>query len=285
MTYHQLLKLAYKKAKAFHKEEEACKLLMMELSKQEPHLFFMNLNQEVEPSFESLYLEKLSLYLEKHIPIQHIIGHAYFYGYPFNVNEHVLIPRKETEELVEHLLYYYDMYFSDQHVRVLDLGTGSGCIGLSLALEEKKMDVTISDISEKALEVANSNKEKLDADAMLVLSDLFHQIEGKFDIIVSNPPYIPETETVEDIVQIEPSVALYGGIYGIDFYDRILKEVSHYLNQPGMICFEHGYQQKEAIKSLAETYLKEPNIIQLKDLQGRDRFTFIGFDHVFKITE
>jgi len=282
VTYEALLKQAYKKAKTYHKEEEAAKLLLMELSNQDPHQFFINLKTEVDPNFQKVYLEKLDQYLIHHIPVQHLIGHAYFYGYKLFVNEHVLIPRSETEQLVEHVLYYYDTYFSNQSLNVLDLGTGSGCIGLALALEEKNLNVTLSDISLDALEVARKNTQNLGTKVKLIHSDLFKEIKGKFDIIVSNPPYIPEQETVDDMVSKEPSVALYGGFLGTEFYERIIKEIKPFLNERSLIAFEHGFQQKEAIKKIAEIHFEHANIIQLKDLQGKDRFTFIGSHDILK---
>ncbi|MDX9692057.1 MAG: peptide chain release factor N(5)-glutamine methyltransferase, partial [Acholeplasmataceae bacterium] len=233
-------------------------------------------------AFVDRYLTLLDQYLINHIPVQHLIGHSYFFGYPFMVNQDVLIPRSETEQLVENILMYYDQYFLGQSIDLLDLGTGSGCIGLTLALEEKKMNVTISDISDKALEVARQNKEKLGAKAKLILSDLFDDIKPKFDIIVSNPPYIPDEEIVEDIVTKEPTIALYGGKLGTDFYEKILKAAKLHVKEKALIAFEHGYQQKDQIRLFAETNYPDAKIIQLKDLQGKDRFTFIGLGGILE---
>ena len=280
MTFEQLLKLAYKKTKENQKEEEAAKLLLMELSAQDPHQFFLNLKNEVNPDMEKNFLEKLDLFINHHIPVQHLIGHSYFYGYKLIVNEHVLIPRGETEQLVEHVLYYYDKYFETEKVDVLDLGTGSGCIGLTLSLEEKNLNVTISDISEDALSVATLNKDNLNAKANIILSDLFQNIEGQFDIIVSNPPYIPDSEIVDLIVDKEPSVALYGGKLGTDFYKKILDQSKSYIKEKGLIAFEHGYQQRAEIYTYAKNAYPDANIIQLKDLAGKDRFTLIGIGGV-----
>ena len=211
MTYDALLRLAYKRVKELNGEEEAAKLLLMETSGLDPHRFYMAMKTEVSESFRHTYLKQLDQYLIDHIPVQHLIGYSYFYGYKLIVNEHVLIPRPETEHLVEHVLYFFDRYFEPTKHRVLDLGTGSGCIGLTLAKEEAFLDVTISDISEDALSVAQKNKENLDVHAEIILSDLFEHIDDKFSIIVSNPPYIPDREVVEDVVKKEPRVALYGG--------------------------------------------------------------------------
>ena len=280
MTYESLLRLANKKAREHHKEEEAAKLLLMELSKQTASEFFLNFKKNVDETLQKKYLDALDQYLIHNIPVQHLIGHSYFFGYAFKVNEDVLIPRAETEQLVGHVLYYIDTYFPNQKVNLLDLGTGSGCIGLTLALEEKSLHVTISDISEKALKIASFNNENLHAEATVIQSDLFDSIEEKFDVIVSNPPYIPDSEIVEDIVQKEPSVALYGGALGVDFYDRILEQAKSHIHEKAMIAFEHGYQQKEVIYGFARKHFPTGTIIQMKDLAGKDRFTLIGIGGV-----
>jgi len=280
VTYESLLKVANKKAREHHKEEEAVKLLLMELSGQTASEFYLNFKKNVDESFQKKYLEALDQYLIFHIPVQHLIGHSYFFGYAFKVNEDVLIPRAETEQLVGHVLYYIDTYFPNQKVDLLDLGTGSGCIGLTLALEEKSLNVTISDISEKALKIASLNNENLSANATVIQSDLFKSIHQKFDVIVSNPPYIPDSEIVEDIVQKEPSVALYGGTLGVDFYDLILEQAKFHIHEKALIAFEHGYQQKEMIYGFARKHFPTGTIIQMKDLAGKDRFTLIGIGGV-----
>lgn len=280
MTYEQLLKFSQKEAVKFNKEVEAVKLLLMELSNQDPHTFYLNLKSEVDEKFKNHFEEQLTKYLKHDIPVQHLIGHAYFYGHAFLVNEHVLIPRSETEQLVEEVLYLYDQYFEHEKVRVLDLGTGSGCIGLTLSLEEKNMDVSVSDISIKALEVAKNNSEKLNADVSIIHSDLFENIKGTFDIIVSNPPYIPDEEALDNIVKKEPDVALFGGSLGVDFYEKILKQIKPFLKEKALIAFEHGYMQNDVIRAFVNKHLPNAIVIQKKDLQQKDRFTFVGLGGV-----
>ena len=282
MTYHQLLKLAYKKVSQYDGEEEAAKLLLLELSGLSPHEFYLAINTNVDEALENDFLQKLDEYLIEGKPVQHILGYTYFFGYKLFVDDRVLIPRPETEQLTDHVLYYYDRYFDHQSVRVLDLGTGSGCIGLTLAKEEPKMDLTISDISHDALEMAKKNQELLKTHVHLVQSDLFDQLSTTFDIIVSNPPYIPDNETVGKTVDKEPDVALYGGKLGVDFYEKILTNAKTFIHQRGLIAFEHGYQQKEAIYQFAQAQYPHAIILQMKDLAGKDRFTFIGLGGVLK---
>lgn len=275
MTYEKALKLAAKKIEAKNKEIEACKLLLLELSGLSSSMFYLNLKNEMDANLESLFFEKLDQYIDHDIPIQHLIGYAYFFGRKFMVNDHVLIPRPETEMLVELVLNQYDTYFSNQKIKVLDLGTGSGCIGITLSLEENNMDVSISDISEDALEVAKSNKKSLHSNARIIHSDLFHSIDDKFDIVVSNPPYIPVEEKIDPIVSKEPKIALFGGVDGVSFYEKIIKSSIHHLEDKGMIAFEHGFNQKDMIFEIARKYYPNARIECIKDLAGKDRFTFI----------
>ncbi|MFP4186887.1 MAG: peptide chain release factor N(5)-glutamine methyltransferase [Acholeplasmataceae bacterium] len=273
MTYRALLRSASQEIRRPDQEEEAIKLLLMSVSNLSPSDFYLALDEDVDPEIETDFRKKLSLYLEEDIPVQHLIGYAHFFGYPFTVNKDVLIPRPETEQLVESVLGYADRYFDRQRIAVLDLGTGSGCIGLTLALEAANMSVTMSDISEKALIVARKNRDRLKAKASIIRSDLFAAITGTYDIVVSNPPYIPVGESVQRIVMKEPQVALFGGLA---FYQNIIESVGPYLNERALIAFEHGYQQKRAIRKIATRHFPDAVIIQKKDIQGKDRMTFIG---------
>ena len=162
MTYEKLFKQVTKKLDDQNKIE-ALKLLLLELTGQDSSFLYLNYTKEAPVSFIQDYLLKADLYLNEHIPVQHILGFSYFYGREFKVNEHVLIPRPETENLIFQVLNYYDSFYSEQKVDVLDLGTGSGAIAITLALEEPNMNVTASDISDQALDVARENNQILGA--------------------------------------------------------------------------------------------------------------------------
>ena len=215
--------------------------------------------------------------LKKNYPIQYLIGNVDFYGYEILVKKGVLIPRFETEELVENILYRYDQYFKGQTVDVCDLATGSGCIGISLALEEKHMRVVATDISSEALEVARENNDKLGADVTFLKGDMLEPLQGRrFDIFVSNPPYIPEDEPVMSLVkENEPNLALFGGKDGMKFYRIILSGIKPFLKDRAILCFEHGYDKKEEMLKLAAQYFEDARVEVLKDLEGKDRMTFI----------
>lgn len=277
MTYKTLLRHAEKEIEKSGLELEVAKFLLMHFSNKTAAQFYLDFESEVDSKIEASFLKALEDYTKRFVPMQHIMGYQTFYGYDFIVNNDVLIPRRETEELVENVLYFYDDYFKGQQVDVVDIGTGSGCIAVTLSKEEDNMTVYASDISDKALEVAKKNNEKLGGNVSFRQGDLLKPFQGmKFDIIVSNPPYIPSSEDVEKIVLLhEPNIALFGGDTGLIFYERILKDALNYLKPNGLIAFEHAYDKNEEIKALVNHYIPGAKITQIKDLSGKDRMTFI----------
>lgn len=278
MTLKQLLNVGIKKIeKNDELEVEVGKLLLMHYSNYTATEFYLNYDKEISQEVEKRYLEAIDRYVDDLIPMQHILGFAPFFGYDFIVNEHVLIPRRETELLVEQALYVYDTKFSGKTIDVCDIGTGSGCIAVTLSLEEANLNVVASDISIDALEVAKKNNSQLGGKVTFYQGDLLEPLKGKtFDMIVSNPPYIPQNEDVMDLVKKnEPSVALFGGDSGLVFYDRILKDSVNYLKPNGVILFEHAYDKKDEMKALCLKYYPNATIEQLKDLSQKDRMTII----------
>ncbi|MDP2929753.1 MAG: peptide chain release factor N(5)-glutamine methyltransferase [Candidatus Omnitrophota bacterium] len=195
--------------------------------------------------------------IEPHTPLQYIIGKEKFFGLDFMVNEHVLIPRPETEVLVETALHTIDAIRNTQHaVRILDLCTGSGNIAISLTKNAPNCRMVASDISESALEVTKENA-RLNGvfdDVTFVKSNLFKDIEGRFDLIVSNPPYIARNEfdTLPKEVLKEPRTALDGGPDGLDFYRRIFLEAPRYLKNDGYCVVEIGFGQLQGIRDIIE---------------------------------
>jgi len=208
-------------------------------------------------------------------PVQYIVGNVDFYGYILNVNKNVLIPRRETEELVEEVINRSKMF--DNPV-IIDVGTGSGAIAISLS-NELKCRVYASDISDKALEVAKENSINNNANVTFFKGDMLKPyIENniKVDIIVSNPPYIKEDEEIEDVVKNnEPHTALYAKNNGLEFYEKILKDAKKVLNDKYLIAFEIGQTQGEDIKTLVLKYLGKVNVEIKKDLSCKNRFIFV----------
>ena len=207
-------------------------------------------------------------------PLQYIVGNVDFYGNLIEVNKNVLIPRFETEQLVEKTL---KLIHPKKHLlRIADLGTGSGCIAITLKKEIPNSIIDAVDISEKALEVAKHNAILNHTDINFYLGDMLNPLKGKYDVIISNPPYLDYNEPIMDIVRNnEPDQALFADNRGLFYYEAILKNVSSYLNDDYIIAFEIGYQQGLSIQTMCQTYLPTAKVIVEKDLQGKDRFVFI----------
>lgn len=207
-------------------------------------------------------------------PVQYIVGNVDFYNYNFIVNKNVLIPRFETEELVDQTIKKTKEFFKNK-VDILDIGTGSGAIAITLK-KELDSNVTATDISKEALVVAKENASRNNVDINFINTDIYKNINNKFDIIISNPPYISTSEEIEEIVKNnEPKVALYADNNGLYFYEEILKNIKSILKDKYLICFEIGETQFQSIKEFKEKYLPESKIELKKDLQGRDRMVFI----------
>lgn len=222
--------------------------------------------------------EILDEVLQMKRPIAYIVGFEYFYGRKFIVNNDVLIPRIETENLIyEGLNRIKKQYPKGSKIRLLDLCTGSGIIGITMYLELQKeydIDLHMSDISQKALKLAQKNIDRHNVKAKLIHSDLFNNINGNFDIIFSNPPYVPIDQKMGMMVkENEPHLALYADNEGLAIYERIAKELKGYLKENYLVGFEIGDQQGKALKSMYES--KCVNIEVVYDLFGRERNVFI----------
>lgn len=212
--------------------------------------------------------------LEQGEPIQYIVGNVDFYHSNFKITEDVLIPRFETEELVDKTINYIKMYLKEP-LNIVDLGTGSGCIAISIK-KEINCNMDAVDISKKALEIARMNAKENNVDINFYCGSFLEPLNKKYDVIISNPPYISYDEEIMDVVKNnEPALALYADNNGLACYEEILKNIPKYLNDKSIIAFEIGYQQGNSIKSLAQNYLPNARISIEKDLQGKDRFIFI----------
>ena len=207
-------------------------------------------------------------------PVQYIVGEVDFYGNILKVNKNVLIPRFETEELVDYIIKYIKEKF-DTQVEIIDIGTGSGAIAISLK-KNTNSNITATDISKEALEVAKENAKLNNVDINFINTNIYDGIDNKFDIVISNPPYIAYDEEIMDIVKNnEPHTALYADKNGLYFYEEILKNIKTILKEKYLVAFEIGQTQYADIKSFKDKYLPESNITCMKDMQGRDRMVFI----------
>ena len=259
-----------------HVHSDHAKILLAELLNKNPLELLTCLDEVVEDDLVEIYKKEIEA-LKTGKPIQYVIGNVNFYGNKFYVNENVLIPRFETEELVENTINYVNEIFKEP-IDIIDLGTGSGVIGLTLEKKVSTNSVDLVDISEKALEVTHKNCGNLNSKANIILSDMFDNIPNtnKYDLVISNPPYIKTDEEIEEIVKNnEPHIALYGGEDGLDFYKKILYNVKPYLKERSIIAFEIGYTQAEDIKRIVQEVLPAAKVIIKQDLSEKNRMMFI----------
>ena len=263
--------LVYGKSKC---HSDHAKILLGEVLNKNPLELLNYLKEEVSSSKVDQYKQLVEA-MEEGKPLQYVLKKVNFYGNNFYVDERVLITRFETEELIENTIFYIKKYLSNP-IDIVDLGTGSGAIGLTLEKKIPTNSVDLIDISKEALEVAKINKEILKSNANLIQNDFLTNISKKYDVIISNPPYIMDQEEIEEIVKNnEPHLALYAGEDGLDCYKKILKDVEKNLKEKALIAFEIGSSQGEQIKELAFQYLNNCKVEIKKDLSGRDRMLFI----------
>ncbi|WP_019153980.1 peptide chain release factor N(5)-glutamine methyltransferase [Robertmurraya massiliosenegalensis] len=213
-------------------------------------------------------------------PVQYIIGYEEFYGRPFAVNKEVLIPRPETEELVYHALQRIEKMFGDKLVSLVDIGTGSGAIAVSMKIERPSLQVTATDIAQESLEVAKGNAATHGADISFIEGDLlapFIEKGQKFDVLLSNPPYIPEgdRETMSVVVtEHEPDRALFAGDDGLVLYRRFMEQLPHVMNEKAIIAFEVGAGQGELVAQLLRDTFPQASVEIINDINGKDRMVF-----------
>lgn len=250
-------------------------LLLGKLLKVDKVYIYTHGDEEVPDFVVDKFFEMIDRRKEGY-PIQYIINEKEFMGLDFYVEEGVLIPRPDTEILVEYILDYIDKVYGKEKIDLLDIGIGSGAIGISIAYYKKNANVYGVDISDSALRVSNINRVRFNLNNVtLIKSDLFENIDKnrKFHIIASNPPYISRRDMEilqEEVKNYEPKIALEGGLDGLDFYRRIIPESKCYLYQGGLLILEIGYDQNIQVRNMME---REGfiNIKTLKDLQGFDR--------------
>ena len=263
--------LAYAKTKI---HSDHAKLLLADLLGINPLELLLHLDDEIEKEKLDLYKREVEA-MSHNKPLQYVIGSVNFFGNRFLINENVLIPRYETEELVEKTVAFANEMF-DYPVDILDIGTGSGVIGITLEKIIPTKTVDLSDISKEALEVAKTNIKTLESKANIIHSDIFENIDKKYDIIISNPPYIKDDEEIEDIVKDnEPHLALYAGKDGLDIYRKIFENIEDYMKEKCLIALEIGSDQTDDLLRLVEDKLSNVEVEVKKDMQGRDRMLFI----------
>jgi release factor glutamine methyltransferase len=277
---NELLIEAKKKLKEHDVDEREARLLLS---------FVLGCRKEEIPKYNEVQDDVASKFEQaverrcERVPYAYIVGHKEFMKLDFKVNENVLIPREDTEVLVERVISIAQNLCKDnrKEVRILDMCTGSGCIAISLKKNLNNSIIVAIDKSKEALEIAKENAKNNGANVEFIESDLFEKLdielfkneEDRFDIIVSNPPYVEEEmipKLAVDVNAYEPEMALNGGKDGLDFYRKISKEAEKYLKQKGVVAFEIGYYQANAVSKILEENGYE-NIEVAKDYSGNDR--------------
>ena len=259
------------------KEESLARFLLMYMLDENSQLFSNNLSEQLSKEKEDLYFTLIDKHIKEDAPLSHLVGFEYFYDRKFKVTSDVLSPRMETEELIYKVIEYVKKS-EKNNLKILDLCTGSGVIAITLKkeLEDYPVEIIASDVSVAALNIAKENANTNKAEVSFIQSDIFENIKDKFDIIVSNPPYIDykdRTTMQDNVLNYDPHLALFAEEEGMYFYRRIIEEAKEHLTQDGVIFFEIGYDQREKIIELSR--LNNYNAKVYKDINGRDRMAFI----------
>ena len=278
-SYREVLNRTIKNIRNTDISDEAVRILMLELCNMSSADLYLHYEDEVDPAILEEYEDGVQRLL-KNEPLQYILGYQWFYGNKIIVNEEVLIPRYETEELVANVLADSDYFFKGlNEITIADVGTGSGAIAVSLAKEEPKFRMYATDISETALAVARENAELNGVEITFCQGDMLEPLiqQGiKLDILVSNPPYIPvEQEVQKSVGEYEPHVALFGGNDGLYFYRKIFEKAYQLVKEKSFMAFEIGFDEKDALLELARQYFPLDRYEVLKDLNGKNRMLFI----------
>ena len=259
------------------KEESLARFLLMYMLDESPQLFSNSLSEQMSKENENKYFSLIEKHIKEDVPLSHLVGFEYFYDRKYKVTKDVLSPRMETEELIYKVIEYIKASNKNKF-KILDLCTGSGIIAITLKkeLDQVSVDVIASDISKEAIEVAKENSQSHDATIKFIKSDIFNNIDDKFDIIVSNPPYIDRKDKVtmqDNVLKYDPHLALFAEEEGMYFYRKIIEQANDYLNENGVIFFEIGYDQKDKIIKLADMNGYSAEVY--KDINGRDRMAFL----------
>ncbi|ENQ3079607.1 peptide chain release factor N(5)-glutamine methyltransferase [Bacillus cereus] len=279
MRVYEALKWASSFLREHGRDENAGEIVLCHVLKTNRTGLMMNMREELTAEQEQTFTNFIHKHVEG-IPVQYLIGCEMFYGRSFFVNEEVLIPRPETEELVLGVLTRIRRKFGDKDVHVADIGTGSGAISITLALENPHLHVYTVDIATESIEVAQKNAAELEANVTFYHGDLlspFQETKQKLDVVVSNPPYIPEEDWrgLSSVVkEHEPKRALVGGEDGLDFYRRFMEELPKVLQEEAIVAFEVGLGQGEDVRALLQETFPHAHVEVVFDINGKDRMVF-----------
>ena len=254
-------------------EEKVAEILLLDYLDMSKTEYLIRMREELPAEIEEKFKQSIQKHIETGIPVQHLTGKEYFYGREFKVNADVLVPRPETEEVVLQALNHVP---NDARICV-DVGTGSGVIAVTMKSEKPNLKVYATDISENALQIAKENAQVNGADIEWMQGNFLQPLmeQGvKVDVIISNPPYIAreeETSLSKTVSNFDPHLALFADNDGLAAYEVIVKQAKDVLNPGGMIVFEIGYQQAEAVSNLIHKQFPHSTIRVFQDINGKDR--------------
>ena len=273
MTHKELLNQALNQLEANNIYTGFSRVLMLEMMQERGMDMFALMDESVEDSFKLDYLNNIEK-LCQDVPLGYVLGYEWFYGYKLKVNESVLIPRGETEELVGHVLADIDQYF--ENPVIADVACGSGAIGLALSIE-LGLPVTSTDISKEALAVAKENNDALGASLTILEGDMLEPLgDMQLDVLVCNPPYIKNEEHIQSsVLSHEPHIALFGGEDGLYFYKKVFDGAHKVMKPRSMMAFEIGFDIGDALVALATKQFPQARVELKQDMNGLDRMLFI----------
>ncbi|WP_313469547.1 peptide chain release factor N(5)-glutamine methyltransferase [Carnobacterium sp.] len=269
-TYREVLKWASSFLEAAGQEESAAEFLLRGRLNWSKTDFILHLEDPVPIETRQQFIEDVKQH-SKGTPTQHILGYEWFHDYRFKVTKDTLIPRPETEEIVDKFL----KQASNRPLTVLDIGTGTGAIAIAIKKERPQDEVTGIDLSSAALAVAKENAEQLQANVRFLAGDLTAPVTAEqFDVVISNPPYIGENEKIdmdESVLNYEPQMALFADNNGLAIYQRLAEEIPAILKPDGQIFLEIGFRQGEAVKAIFQAAFPNAKVEVEKDMSGHDR--------------
>ncbi|WP_407269377.1 peptide chain release factor N(5)-glutamine methyltransferase [Radiobacillus sp. PE A8.2] len=280
MRIHEALAWASSFLENHKRESRVGELLLLHHLDMTKSQLISSMREQISAEQQRAFEHDVMAHATTGIPVQHQIGSESFYGRDFVVNKNVLIPRPETEELVQAVLDYIDQMDSEQQLRIVDVGTGSGIISTTIKLECSSVDMWATDISPAALLVAKQNAEHLGARITFVQGDFLQPLltkDKQFDVIVSNPPYIAfsEKDSLQDTVKnYDPALALFADSNGLAAYQAILSQAKNVVADQALLAFEIGYQQGGQVRELIQQYFPRSEVEVRKDINGKDRMVF-----------
>lgn len=276
-SYQEALTWASSYLQTHGREELAARFFLQDLVSWNYTELMMRLQEDMPEEVRTRFTQGIEE-IASGTPYQYVVGHAEFYGRRFDVTPATLIPRPETEELIEQVVARKKAMFGQTPIKLADVGTGTGCIGVTLKLEMPEADVVAVDISGEALEEATKNAANLEAEVTFMQGDLTAPLEAcSLDVFVSNPPYIAESEKVDmtdTVLAHEPHLALFAEEDGLYCYRRIIERLPVIMKDKGLVAFEIGYMQGSAVSTLLQNAFPEAVVEVVADLNGRDRMVF-----------